>query len=80
MNIQTIGETVSVNLVDNTPVSIVWKNRDYLVTKIGLHHKYYEGKFLIHIFSCLSGDLFLKLKFNTNLLSWTLEELMQNGI
>lgn len=80
MNIQTICEKVNVNLLNNTPVLVEWKNRDYHITKIGLHHKYYEGKVLTHVFSCLSDDLFLKLKFNTSNLSWVLVEIMQNGI
>jgi len=72
-----IAEKVSVTLQDNTPTQIVWKNRDYKITKVGLRHDYLEGKTLIHIFSCLSDDLFLKLKFNTKKLSWNLIEVSQ---
>lgn len=71
------SEKVSVNLVDNTPVLMSWRNRDYKITKIGLHHDYYEGKIIVHIFSCLSNDLFLKLKFDTKHLTWNLMEIDQ---
>ena len=72
---QTIAEKVSVISQDDTPLSITWKNRDYKITKIGLHHDFYEGKILMHVFSVLSDTLFLKLKLNTNSLQWKLEEI-----
>lgn len=71
----TIDEQVNVNLLNDTPRSMSWRNRDYKITKIGLRHDYYEGKILIHVFSCLSNDLFLKLKLNTKSLQWKLEEI-----
>ncbi len=74
---QTISEKVDVILLNNTPLSMHWKNRDYKITKVGLRHDYLEGKTLVHIFSVLSNDLFLKLKFNTKHLSWNLMELSQ---
>lgn len=77
LSMQIIDEKVSVNLVDSTPVLMSWRNRDYKITKIGLRHDYFEGKILIHIFSVLSNDLFLKLKFNTKNLQWNLMEIYQ---
>ena len=74
---QTINETVNVVLANNTPLSMHWRNRDYKITKIGLRHDYIEGKTLIHMFSVLSNDLFLKLKFNTKYLTWNLMEIDQ---
>jgi hypothetical protein len=74
---QTIAEKVSVISQDDTPLSITWKNRDYKITKIGLHHDFYEGKILMHVFSVLSDTLFLKLKFNTKHLTWNLMEIDQ---
>lgn len=74
---QRIDEVVSVNLLNNTPLSMHWRNRDYKITKIGLRHDYYEGKIIVHIFSVLSEDLFLKLKFNTKRLTWNLMEIDQ---
>lgn len=67
-----ISENVRVILENNTPLSMTWRNRDYKITKIGFHHDYLEGKTLIHIFSVLSDDLFLKLKFDTKHLTWNL--------
>jgi len=74
---QTIAEKVSVISQDDTPLSITWKNRDYKITKIGLHHDFYEGKILMHVFSVVSDTLFLKLKFNTKHLTWNLMEIDQ---
>lgn len=74
---QIINETVNVVLANSTPLSIHWRNRDYKITKVGLRHDYLEGKILVHVFSVLSNDLFLKLKFNTKHLTWNLMEICQ---
>ncbi len=76
---QTISEKVDVVLANSTPLSMHWRNRDYKITKVGLHHTYLEGKTLIHIFSCLSGTLFLKLKLNSKSLQWRLEEVYEEN-
>jgi hypothetical protein len=82
--IQTISEPVSViltcpgpsrsDLVGPRPLSLTWQNRDYIVTKQGLHHTYRSGRTLHHIYSVLAGDLFFRLNLNTDTLRWTLEE------
>lgn len=77
---RNISEKVSVILASDTPLVVIWKNRDYKITKIGLRHNYYEGKTLIHVFSVLSNDLFMKLKFNTKHLSWRLLEFLEDGV
>ncbi|HCR35732.1 hypothetical protein A2130_02935 [Candidatus Woesebacteria bacterium GWC2_33_12] len=74
---RNISEHVNVILRDNIPLSMTWRNRDYKITKVGLHHDYFEGKTLVHIFSVLSDDLFLKLKFNSKNLTWNLMEIYQ---
>ncbi len=74
---QTISEKVDVVLANNIPLSMHWRNRDYKITKIGLRHDYLEGRILVHVFSVLSGDLFLKLQFNTKHLTWSLMEVDQ---
>lgn len=74
---QMINESVNVVLANNTPLSMHWRNRDYKITQVGLRHDCLEGKILVHIFSVLSGDLFLKLKLNTKHLTWNLIELSQ---
>lgn len=77
---QRIDEKVNVVLANSLPLSIHWRNRDYKITKVGLWHNMYEGKTLMHVFSVLSRDLFLKLKLDTKHLEWTLLEISDNGI
>ena len=74
---QTIAEQVNVVLANSIPLSMHWRNRDYKITKVGLRHDFYEGKILVHVFSVLSNDLFLKLKLNTKHLTWNLMEISQ---
>jgi hypothetical protein len=57
------------------PFNIHWDNRDYKVTKIGLHHHYYSGRTLFHVFSVVCGDTFFRLSLNTDNLLWRLEEI-----
>lgn len=75
---QIIDEAVNVVLANSTPLSIHWRNRDYKITKVGLWHNMYEGKTLMHVFSVLSGNLFLKLKLDTKHLKWILLEVAEN--
>jgi len=82
--IQKIHEEVSVSFVFDSrekrvyPKSVLWKNKHYLITKIGLHHKYKEGKTLYHVFSVTTQTCFFRLLFNTDNLHWTLEEVEVN--
>ena len=77
---RNISEKVNVILASDIPLVVIWKNRNYKITKIGLRHNYYEGKTLIHVFSVLSDDLFMKLKFDTKDLSWRLLEFLEDGV
>lgn len=70
---QIISESVTVGMSDS-PKWVKWKNRVYKIDKVGLHHTYKEGKILFHVFSVVSGSLFMKLVFNTENLLWKLEE------
>jgi hypothetical protein len=74
-----INENVTVGMVNNAPKYVVWKGRNYTITKIGLHHHFREGSTLYHIFSVVTDTLFLRLKLNTDNLLWVLEEI-ENGI
>jgi hypothetical protein len=56
------------------PVTIRWDGRDYHVTKLGLHHHYWSGRTLFHVFSVICNDTFFRLNFNTDSLTWRLEE------
>jgi hypothetical protein len=75
----TINEKVTVGIVNDTPKYVIWKNSSHTITQIGLHHVYREGKTLYHIFSIVTGSLFMRLRFNTDTLFWTLEEI-EDGI
>jgi len=76
-----VNETISVSLVydgktkKSIPRSIVWKNRIYRVTKLGLHHTYKDGDKLLHVFSVVAGSLFFRLVFDTSNLHWKLTEI-----
>lgn len=69
-----INEFVSVNLTNNKPQHVVWKNKNYKITQIGLHHSYRQGTTLYHVFSVTAGNLFLRLNLDTENLLWKLEE------
>lgn len=56
------------------PYKIKWNGRIYLIKHLGYHHKVKEGKTIIHIFSCSSETLGFRLRFNSDTLSWILEE------
>lgn len=56
------------------PSKIIWKNREYTVTKLGLHHHFRVGRTLHHIFSVICGEVFFRLNLDTDNLSWKLEE------
>lgn len=69
-----IDEPVSVGIVNNIPKYLVWKGRNYIVDKVGLHHTFSKGKILYHIFSVVAGTVFFRLKLNSENLLWRLEE------
>jgi ribosomal protein S19 len=60
----------------NKPLKIKWRNRTYKISKIGYHYKVHVGKTLHHIFSVTDGNNFFKLNYNTDSLSWKLEEML----
>ena len=79
--IQRVSVPVSVILAfDHTtrraePRRILWEGRPYVVTQVGLHHKYRDGRTLHHVFSVATATLFFRLVLNTESLVWTLEEI-----
>ncbi|HEX6977411.1 MAG TPA: hypothetical protein VF185_03580 [Patescibacteria group bacterium] len=79
--IQRISEPVSVVSTFNSatkkvyPTNIVWRQRIYKITKIGLHHTYRQGRTLYHVFSVASQNLFFRLVLNSETLFWRLEEI-----
>lgn len=78
---QKIHELVSVTcLFDHKnltflPQVVTWKNRDYKIIKLGLHHTFVKGNVLYHVFSVTTQTLFLRLVFNSKNLNWHLEEI-----
>ncbi len=81
MHTQKISERVSVSFVYDAmkalsyPRTVVWNGRLYPITKVGLHHTYRQGSILFHVYSVLSGELYLRLTLDSESLVWNLEEL-----
>jgi len=56
------------------PYKIRWRLREYFIKKLSYHHKMRQGRDLFHIFHVTDGNLDFKLHFNTEDLTWILEE------
>ena len=56
------------------PKKIRWQGRDYFIKSVSYHHLLREGKKLLHIFHVTDGVLDFRLRFDTESLHWTLEE------
>lgn len=84
-NFFRLSEPVSVVVTSSafpsyvTPKKILWRGREYKVTKLGLHHVYKQGKTLFHVFSVATESLFMRLVLNTDTLFWKLEEIGENN-
>lgn len=72
---EVIDEQVSVNLLSSRPMSMLWRERQYIIIKVGLHHTTREGRTLLHIFSVTDGTTSFKLELNSETLSWKLLEI-----
>lgn len=58
-----------------TPQRIKWQGRVYKIVKVGGHYPMRLGRKLVHYFGVVSEDnTSFKLKFDTENLHWTLEE------
>lgn len=81
MPLTTINQPISVTLkYDSTtnksiPTNIVWRGKDYEITKLGYHHAIKEGRTLIHIFTVENNTASFRLSFNSETLGWKLEEI-----
>ena len=77
------SEKVSVLMVsggdggETMPVKLTWRGRTYRVTKLGFHHTVRVGRSLHHIYSVVAGQTFFRLNFDTESLSWSLEEVSE---
>lgn len=56
------------------PYKMRWRLRDYFIKRLAYHHKIREGRTLYHIFHVTDGNLDFKMSFDTETLSWILEE------
>jgi len=71
---QKLYEKVSVVLASDGPKLVIWKSREYIIEKIGLHHVFKKGNTLYHVFSVSTQNLFMRLLLNTENLQWNLTE------
>ncbi len=76
----TLHDPVSVYLYSDLlgkkiiPTKLIWKNREYTINKLGMHHKYKVGTNVFHVFSVVGDHLFFRLVLDTTTLSWQLQE------
>jgi hypothetical protein len=56
------------------PYKMRWRLRDYFIKKLAYHHKGREGRNLYHVFHVTDGNLDFRMTFDTESLSWVLEE------
>jgi hypothetical protein len=81
---QKIHESISVislydsKLFKTFPKRILWKDKVYKVTKLGLHHTFRQGTKLIHVFNVATGGAFMRLHLDTTTMCWILEEVEEN--
>jgi len=57
------------------PVKIRWRKRDYIMQKLAYYHKVRQGRTMQHIFHVTDGNLDFRIRMDSDLLSWTLEEI-----
>jgi hypothetical protein len=77
---ETINEKVSVITVYDRekkivmPVKIRWQGRNYKIIKTNYYHRYRAGRDMLHVFHVTDGSIDFRLKFDSQNLIWTLEE------
>jgi hypothetical protein len=79
---ETINEKVSVITIfkvtplknEVIPYQVKWQGRNYKINKVGFHHAIRQGQNVFHIFTVSSNSLDMRLKFDTQNMHWTLEE------
>ncbi len=69
-----INQPVSVEF-NQIPKKLFWRNKEYKILKLGLHHKYRVGNDLFHVFSVSGDHLFFRLVLNAQNLTWVLQEI-----
>jgi hypothetical protein len=77
---EQLNEKVSVVFVYNAadgsimPRKLQWRNREYILTKLGYHHAVRQGRTLMHIFHVTDDTTAFRLRLDTETLHWILEE------
>lgn len=76
---QFIGEPIDVVVAFKgrkvEPVSFVWGNREYRVERVNLVHAERRGREKFYIFSVSDQANAFRLRFSTETMKWTLEEM-----
>lgn len=79
MGMLDLDEAISVvsfydhQLERSIPQELTWRGRSYLIDGVSLHHRFWKGRVLMHIFSVMSGENFIRLRFESDQLRWFLE-------
>ena len=79
--IEAINEEIAVITVYDPekqrtmPWRLKWRGRSYHVVKLGYHHTVRHGRVLIHMYAVSTKTLAFKLRFDTEALTWTLEQI-----
>ena len=61
------------------PRIIRWHNRNYLIDQVNLIHTGKEGRTTVYYFSVSDKANYFKISFNTEDLSWRMEEMYMDG-
>ena len=64
----------------SVPKKLLFEGREHLISKVGLHHTYREGRILFHVFSVADDTMFFRLVLNTETLGWTLTEISDGEV
>ena len=79
--IETIQEKIEIitrfRLAPNPEMEIYklrWRGKEYLIREIAYHHKVWQGRTRLHKFAVSTGSLDFRLNYDTENLSWLLEE------
>ena len=64
----------------SVPKKLLFEGREHLISKVGLHHTFREGRILFHVFSVADDTMFFRLVLNTETLGWTLTEISDGEV
>lgn len=64
----------------SVPKKLLFEGREHLISKVGLHHTFREGRILFHVFSVADDAMFFRLVLNTETLGWTLTEISDGEV